>query len=73
MTTYEYLTQEIGLDKVKQLARAGVVNIQVLMYAEIYQWHRENGNSRRRTAQQFKMPESSVGYAIMRMRKQIKP
>lgn len=71
MTTYEYLTKEIGEKRCKELARAGIVSVQVLMYADIYRWHLANGKSRRKTASQFKMPESSVGYAIMRMKKQI--
>lgn len=71
MTTYDYLTTVIGVDKVQTLVRAGVVSANTMLYMQIYKFHIENGKKRSLTMKQFGMPIASIGYALQLMKREI--
>lgn len=71
MTVYDYITKHVGEERLKVMIRAGLISINVLQYKDIFECHIANGRSKRKTAMELGMPESTVGYAVAQMDKEI--
>lgn len=71
MSIYEYIQREITRERFNELVRVGLINVHTSAHLEIYEWHIRNGRSQMKTAKHFRIPASSVGYAVTKMTRQI--
>lgn len=69
MTTYEYIQTEVTPTRFHELVRAGLVPLQTAFHLQVYEWHMDNGRSQQKTAEHFRIPKSSVGYAVRKMKR----
>lgn len=71
MILADYITKEIGREKLSLLIKNGLIQPQIATYVEIYEWHVKNGRSRLATAKHFKVTSALVGYAVTKMKQEI--
>ena len=71
MTRYEYMEQ-MGEELAKELVKMGLMSTRYIEYFKICKFHKEHGNKRSITCKHFRVPYSTIGYALRVMTNDIK-
>lgn len=72
MNKAEYIANQLGEDRLKELVRNGLISPQVMTMLEVYQWHVTHGKKREITAEYFKITKDAVSYAVKIMNQSIR-
>ncbi len=67
MKTYDYIKQEVTPDRLRTMIAAGLVSAKIGTYYRIYEWHINNGQSKKKTAEHFGLKPSTTAFAIHQM------